>query len=130
MQKMAQQRHAAGVTSDAEVREAEQRCRQARSQERLLERRLALRAAFLDGRTPAPQAELDDLRIGAECTAADQRDALEAAHGDLAQAQALAAAGAISQHEVRTAERRVSEFEAALRLAELELDVLAKEPAR
>jgi hypothetical protein len=127
--KIAEARNKAGVTSDAEVREARQRHKQALSRQRLVEGRLALRAAFLDGRSPPLKADLDDLRLGAECAAADRRDSLDAAHIALARAEALVSAGVISQQELRSAQRRVTESEAALRLAELELGILARDGA-
>jgi multidrug resistance efflux pump len=99
-------------------------------QERLVGRRLDLRAAFLDGKTSASEVELEDLRVAAECAVSTQRDALEAARGGLARAQALMDAGVISQQDVRRAQRRLAEAEAALRLAQLELGVLADKGGR
>ncbi len=120
----AQARYSGGGATDAELRESDQRLKQTLSRKRLVADRLALRAAFLDGQLSPLRAELDDLQLGAKCAAADQRDSLDAARGELARAQALASAGTLSQQELRTAQRRVAECEAALRLAELELGVL------
>jgi hypothetical protein len=129
-QALAQQRHAAGVTSEAEVREANQTHSVALSQERLLGQRLALRAAFVAGKQSALEADLADLRFEAECTVAMQRNLLEAARGDLGRVRTLMEAGVLPRQELRRAERRVAEAEAALRLAELELRVLAGQGQR
>ena len=45
-------------------------------------------------------------------------------------AEALAQAGMISQQELRAAQRRISEAQAALRLSELEIDVLVRPSER
>jgi len=127
---LAEERHAAGVTTDTDLSEAGQRCKQALGQQKLLERRLALRAAFLDGRSSALEVELDDLRADAQGAAADQRDELAAAREALVRADALAQAGMISQQELRAAQRRISEAQAALRLSELEIDVLVRPSER
>jgi len=118
------QRHEAGTTSFAEVAEAEQRRKQALGRQSLVARRLALRAAFLDGQTTAQAVELDELLAFAEEAARERREALAAAHEALARAEELAAAGIITQLDLRSAQRIRFECEAALRLAELELDVL------
>jgi len=127
---LAEERHAAGVTTDTDLSEAGQRCKQALGLQKLLERRLALRAAFLDGRSSALEVELDDLRADAQGAAADQRDELAAAREALVRADALAQAGMISQQELRAAQRRISEAQAALRLSELEIDVLVRPSER
>ena len=129
-QALAEQRHAAGVTSEAEVREASQTHSLALSQERLIGRRLALRAAFVGGKQSALEADLADLRFDAECALAEQRDLLEAARGDLARVRTLVDGGVMPQQELRRAQRRVAEAEGALRLAELELRVLAGKDQR
>ena len=126
---IAEARYSGGVATDAEMRDAVQRLKQTLSRKQLVADRLALRAAFLDGRVSPLRAELDDLRLSTKCAAADQLDSLDAARGDLKRVEVLASAGALSQQELRTAQRRVAECEAARRLAELELSVLDQKAA-
>lgn len=121
---LAAARHAAGVTSDDEVAEAELHRKQALGRQELVTRRLALRADFLAGRTSALAVELDELEAVAELTLQARREALASAREALVRAEARAAAGTLSQEELRSAGRRFLESGAALHLAELELDVL------
>jgi len=113
-----------------ELREASLAHESARAQAQLAVRRLELRAAFVDGKQPAAEAELDDLRIAAECAVSMRRDALEFARGTLRLVQAQVDAGMAPQQDLRGAQRSVAEAEAALRLAQLELDLLAGKDQR
>jgi len=125
LEALARQRHEAGVTTDAELREAGLARKSAQSQQQLAVRRLELRAAFVDGKQSASEAEFADLRLGAEREVSRQRDLLEAARVALELADSLAKAGVIPQQELRRALQRVAEAEAALRLAQLGLGFLS-----